>query len=572
MTKRLHFLLLLCFFASHLFAQQPETAITTPPTQPVRAMAEWEELQGLVITWRDFPNILKEIVRAAREECHVTICCNSQNTVNSATNTLVAAGVDLSSNVEFVVIPNNSLWVRDYGPNCVYANKVDSLYFVDWRYNRPNRPQDDVLPIALAEHMGIPLYATTLAPNDLVNTGGNFMSDGMGTAFASELILSENEPGNIYGVTAKTEAQINQIFSDYMGIDRYIKMEKLPYDGIHHIDMHMKLLDEETLLVGQYPEGVADGPQIEANIQYVLNNYQSSFGTPYKVIRVPMPPEFGSYPDEGADYRTYANATFINKTVILPLYEEEYDTTALRIWQESLPGYNIVGINCDEMIYQKGALHCITKEIGVDDPLRIVHKPVDLVFVGPLDPWSCPILAEVEHRSGIASVTLHYRRETETEWQTVALTQVSNADSLDFWSGEIPLQLDYFGKMQYFLDAEANSGKAITRPMPGADGPWDFPIILDISATDDLPQATLLDIYPNPAHAITVIPVSVTKRTSGSIRVFNALGQEISTVYGGEFPAGQTNYFLDATRYAPGTYFVQLQTSGSSVLKKLLVR
>lgn len=39
-----------------------------------------------------------------------------------------------------------------------------------------------------------------------------------------------------------------------MGIDRYIKMDELPYDGIHHIDMHMKLLDEETLLVGEYPQ------------------------------------------------------------------------------------------------------------------------------------------------------------------------------------------------------------------------------------------------------------------------------------------------------------------------------
>lgn len=52
----------------------------------------------------------------------------------------------------------------------------------------------------------------------------------------------------------------------FMGIERYAKMEKLPYDGIHHIDMHMKLLDEETLLVGEYPAGIANGPQIEANI------------------------------------------------------------------------------------------------------------------------------------------------------------------------------------------------------------------------------------------------------------------------------------------------------------------
>ena len=42
--------------------------------------------------------------------------------------------------------------------------------------------------------------------------------------------------------------------------------------------MHMKLLNEETLLVGEYPTGIADGPQIEANIQYVLANFQNTFG------------------------------------------------------------------------------------------------------------------------------------------------------------------------------------------------------------------------------------------------------------------------------------------------------
>ena len=84
-----------------------------------------------------------------------------------------------------------------------------------------------------------------------------------------------------------SEEEINTILNEFMGIEEYILMETLPYDGIHHIDMHMKLLDEETLLVAEYPEGVADGPQIEANLQYVLENYTSSFGTPFKVIRIP---------------------------------------------------------------------------------------------------------------------------------------------------------------------------------------------------------------------------------------------------------------------------------------------
>ena len=50
----------------------------------------------------------------------------------------------------------------------------------------------------------------------------------LGTAFASELILEENAAGNPYGVSAKTEAQIDAIMNAYMGIDRYIKMPALP--------------------------------------------------------------------------------------------------------------------------------------------------------------------------------------------------------------------------------------------------------------------------------------------------------------------------------------------------------
>jgi hypothetical protein len=82
-----------------------------------------------------------------------------------------------------------------------------------------------------------------------------------------------------------------------MGLSRYVKMPVLPYDGINHIDMHMKLLNEETLLVGEFPDGVSDGPQIELNLQYVLDNFMTPFGTPYKVVRIPMIPSTGgAYP------------------------------------------------------------------------------------------------------------------------------------------------------------------------------------------------------------------------------------------------------------------------------------
>ena len=52
-------------------------------------------------------------------------------------------------------------------------------------------PDDDVIPDVLGEHMDIDVYSTTAAePYDLMNTGGNYMSDGFGLAFGSELILA----------------------------------------------------------------------------------------------------------------------------------------------------------------------------------------------------------------------------------------------------------------------------------------------------------------------------------------------------------------------------------------------
>jgi agmatine/peptidylarginine deiminase len=547
----------------------PQSGITDPPGS-VRAMAEWEELQALVITWRSHPAILTEIVRAAREECRVIICCHDQSIVTSAQTTLTNAGVDFSSNVEFLVVPNNSIWVRDYGPNCVYANGVDSLYIVDWIYNRPSRPLDNALPEKVADYLDVPIYTTTLAPADLVNTGGNFMSDGMGTAFASELILDENDLNNPYGVSVKTEAEINGIMHDYMGINRYIKMDVLPYDAIHHIDMHIKLLDEETLLVGEYPQGVADGPQIEANLQYVLDNFKTPFGTPYKVIRIPMPPENGQYPDNSGDYRTYANAVFVNKTVIVPFYQQQYDTTAQRIWEEALPGYQIVGINCNAIIPSLGAIHCITKEIGVTDPMHIVHQELPSCMENTEWPLGYPVWATLEHRSNMESAKVYYATNPDGPWQSLDLPYYPFDDTTWSHKGYIPLQ-PAGSTVYYYIEGTASNGKTLTRPLPAPDGWWSF-CVTETVGTDDIAAAQLLDIYPNPASAITIIPVSTTANTSGNIRIFNALGQYVQTVFSGEFPAGESNYFIDAAHFASGTYFVELQTAGQTVVKKLVVR
>lgn len=539
--------------------------IETPPTGNLRCAAEWEEVQTLVITWTNqFNSIQSQIIDAAQEECRVLIACSDSNAVK---NTLTSNGVP-DVNIDFLEIPYNSIWIRDYGPNTIYKNKVDSLFVVDWIYNRP-RPSDDVMPEEHASWHGIPLHTTTLAPSDLVNTGGNWMSDGLGTAFASELILEENEPGNPYSVTVKTEGEIDQIMEDFMGITRYIKMPVLPYDDIHHIDMHMKLLDEETLLVSEYPTGVADGPQIEANLQYVLANHNSVFGTPYKVVRITVPPSTsGLYPDNGGYYRTYANNIFVNKTVLVPTYREEYDTTALNTLQKALPGYNIVGIDVDNsgqnLISLGGAIHCITHTIGVVDPMLIVHQALEDTY-DDVNPYT--VNAEIEHISGISGATLYYTTTAGGAYNAVNMTNTTG----NTWTANIPAQ-SQGTTVYYYVEGTAVNGKVQVRPIVAPQGYWSFDVLTTASVADVEDINTLLDVYPNPASAITCIPLNLANGTHGRILLCDVTGKVIETVHEGWLPAGTSNYFLFANEYAAGSYLIVFETENTRQTKKIMIK
>jgi agmatine/peptidylarginine deiminase len=545
-------------------------SIVNPPTLPIRTAGEWEEVQTLLITWTGFPSILTQIVDAAQEECEVLITCGDSNQVKS---TLTAAGVPLT-NIKYLEVGLNSIWQRDYSAHTAYLNEVDSLTMVEWIYNRPTRPLDDAMPVEQMNFKGITLYSTTQAPYDLVNTGGNWMVDGFGTAFASKLILDENMAGNPYGVTAKTEADVDTIMKKFHGIDRYIKMETLPYDGIHHIDMHIKLLDEETLLVGEYPTGIADGPQIEANLQYVLANFNSKYGTPYKVIRIPMPPSStGAHPGTpfgNGSYRTYSNSVFINKTVILPYYRQEYDTIAERIYKTALPGYKIVGIDCDNsgnnIINQSGAIHCITNTIGVNNPLLISHQALPNTN-DSTNPYQVDAL--IKHRSGIANATIYYTIDTTAGYQSAPMT-LTNASN-DTWTGYIPAQAAG-STVFYYIDANANSGKHQVRPITAPQGFWKFKVGLTTGIASVPQNFEIKDIFPNPGTSISCIPVNSNFQTKLQVAIYDVTGRMVKQIYNGEIGIGEKKLFINCAEFDTGVYNVVFTTDQSQYSKKLCIK
>jgi agmatine deiminase len=387
------------------------------------------------------------------------------------------------------------------------------------------------------------------------------MWDGFGTVMSSELILDEN--------SSLTETQINTLTTQYWGTSRYIKFDNLPYDGIHHIDMHMKLLDEETILVGEYPPGISDGPQIEANLQYLLTNFNTCYGTPYKVVRIPMPSNLAgtSWPSTGAYYRTYTNGVFVNKTYIYPTYYEKYDTTAARIYSEALPGYKLVGIDCDpDPISASGAIHCITSNIGIEDPLLISHKSLEDTDV--LGPYT--VNALVKHRTGITSATLYHTSDTAAGFTGVPMTLTVPANNT--WTGYIPAY-PAGTTVFYYIGASATSGKTQVRPITAPDGWWKF----DISVVAGLPKepvAAELNMgnpYPNPARAITCIPVESNTSINATVGMYDVNGRLVNSLFSGELKPGTNNMFFNAMDYASGVYYIKLDTEAGMQMKKVIV-
>jgi len=531
---------------------------------PVRSMAEWEELQGLIISWTNsFRDIQAEIVRNTIPQCKIIIACSNPASVKSF---LATKSINDSVNVHYVTGNYNSIWVRDYGPNSVYAFDVDSLYLVDWIYNRP-RYQDDTLARQLSRSLGLPLLETNKVPDDLVHTGGNYMSDGLGFAFSSLLVMDENGPDNEFGLSNHSEAEVDSIMHRYMGTKTYVKMNTLPYDAIHHIDMHMKILDEQNILVGKYENDVSDGAQINANIDYILSSFKNTFGKPYQIHYVPMPPgPDGRYPYQNGDYRTYTNSVFVNRTVLVPFYEEKYDTVARNVYESLLPGYNIVGIDCNKIIPSLGAIHCITKEVGVTDPLMIaVDQAAPLIEVQ--NESERTIRAIVRNRSGIDQVWLYYQPDHVTGiWDSVRMDLISPDESM--YSGVIPV---FDSIAYYYVRAVAVSGKTISRPMTAPEGYFKTRAIRTSAVDQIQPSLSYINIYPNPAQAVTCIDLGIRNRHPLKVSLVDGQGRVAAKLHDGPWDVNQTRLFFDASALPAGLYFVKIEGKGIFQLKPVIV-
>jgi hypothetical protein len=95
--------------------------------------------------------------------------------------------------------------------------------------------------------------------------------------------------------------------------------------------------------------------------------------------------------------------------------------------------------------------------------------------------------------------------------------------------------------------------------------------------SDDLPISYhLSQNYPNPFNPSTSIEFDLPRRSIVKIGVYNLLGQEVSRLVDGEFPAGNHVVHWDGStksgvRASTGVYFYRLEARDHVEIKKMLL-
>ena len=84
-------------------------------------------------------------------------------------------------------------------------------------------------------------------------------------------------------------------------------------------------------------------------------------------------------------------------------------------------------------------------------------------------------------------------------------------------------------------------------------------------------QFELKNAYPNPFNSITNIEFSIPMDSYVTIKIYNLLGKEISTLVDNPLQTGFHNVNWDADQFASGVYFIKLNTGDYTQSKKLML-
>jgi agmatine deiminase len=392
----------------------------TPLSHGFTFPAEWERHSATWFSWprpegisfpskyHTVPGSLASIIReiAPREIVHINV--PNENYERIVREQLIEHGVargffgpatglegtpSANGRIRFHFIPTNESWCRDHGPAFVVEKPRGDrrsararVAIVDWGFNAwggkyPPFDADDAVPTRIAEEItgarkgarnGVlsrerfaGLFLPRVKGKPVVMEGGSVEFNGAGTVMTSEsCLLHENRNPHL------SKREIEKALKDWYGQSHVVWLG----DGIVGDDTDGHIDDLARFIAPDVVVTTIEDDPADANYHVLKDNLRrlqlsrGADGRPFKIVTIPMP---GVVEHEGQRLpATYANFYFVNGALLVPTYRHKRnDRRAIETLQaalEAIPRLHrartVIGIDCTELIWGLGSIHCLTQQ------------------------------------------------------------------------------------------------------------------------------------------------------------------------------------------------------------------
>jgi agmatine deiminase len=318
----------------------------------------------------------------SREQVHINV--PNENWEHVVRQQLKEHGCPTTS-VFFHFIKTNESWCRDHGP--AFVKNGSKTAIVDWGFNAwggkyPPYDDDDAVPTRIAEELKFPVFyprglgvspersrgaahadalkrdAQATLGRIVVMEGGSVEFNGAGTVLTTtDCLLNKNRNPKL------SKKQIEQYLKDYYG-QRHVcwltgGIEGDDTDG--HVDDLARFIAPGKVVLGVEQDPKDANYRVLRSVRKQLAALRDQDGRPFEVVEIPMPRPVTH--DGQRLPATYVNFYFVNGALLVPTYRHrKNDRRALEILQKALPKHEVVGIDCVELIWGLGAIHCLTQQ------------------------------------------------------------------------------------------------------------------------------------------------------------------------------------------------------------------
>ena len=360
--------------------KQTQSIIHNPQSALRRYPAEWETQRAVWLSWphnekewgkerlQRIRGFYIELITKVLEFQDVNLIFPNVETlyVTSLPETFDKTKFKLKK----IILPNNDIWIRDYGPFFLEAKngKNKKPLLIDFEFNAwggkfPPWDLDNNVPKEIAFYM-----ACEIESYPIIMEGGSLEFSGDGLILTTEqCLLNKNRNPNL------NKIDIENILKPVFNIEEIIWL-KCGLEGDHtdgHIDDVARFIDSRKILICKSNDK-KDGnyKHLNESLEHLKKWAHPKKGYKLEIIELPMPDRMEITRPRRVRLgrknerlpNSYANFIFVNGGVIVPMFNCQSDKTALEIFKKAFPERKIAGIDCSLLIEEGGGLHCMTKQ------------------------------------------------------------------------------------------------------------------------------------------------------------------------------------------------------------------